>query len=142
LTPMPRKIRRQLTEDELKLLEKLSAIRLPLDMICDILEIGETDLRELKKKNDNVRRAFRGGLAKSSRDVRTTLYHMAVREKNFQALRFWCETQENFKRADKLEISGIPNAAPIKVETHSVTKEELKESLIALRRANELTEDE
>lgn len=139
---MAKKPKRQLDERELKMLEKLEAIRLPSHMIAALLEISETQLRYLKKKNDTVRRVAIGGRAKASRDVRTTLYHMAVRDKNFQALKFWCETQEDFKRADKLEISGIPDAPPVQVETHTVTKEELKERLIQLRKANDLTEDE
>jgi hypothetical protein len=68
---------------------------------------------------------------------------MAVRDGNFQALKFWCETQEDgFKRTDRLEVAGIPDAPPIQIDTHTVTKEELKERLIALRKANDLTEDE
>ena len=151
---MAKKTKRQLTEKEINQLEAWSAIRLPMESIAALLDMALTELREASHKNDAVRRALEGGRAKAKGKVHRTLYDRAVGRPqytdengkvheeipvDFQALRFWCQTQEGFKTADKLELTGA-DGGPI--ENKQVTKEELIARVAALRIANDLTEDE
>ena len=137
---MPQKPRRQLTDQEIKLLEKYCALRLPMSVICNLLEMGETPILDQVKKRDEVRRAFYGGRAKATTEVHRTLFEMATKDKNFQALKFWCMTrEEGFKLKSTLELSG-PDGKPI--ESRELTKDELKARVMQLRHQNDLTSDE
>lgn len=151
---MPRRQKRKLTEKEIHQLEGWSAIRIPFEHMAALLDMGTTDLREAINKNDTIRRAIDQGRAKAKTMVHRTLYERAVGRKaykneegvivpeipvDFQALRFWCQTQEQMRTTEKLELSG-PEGGPI--ENTQVSKEELKARLLALRAANDLTDDE
>lgn len=124
---MPRKVRRQLTEKEIHKIEGWSAIRVPTAHMADLLNMARTDFQEQINKRDVVRRAIDEGRANGSTRVRGILYQKAVGQKahkddndqlipevppDMRALEFWCRTQEGFKVADRLEISG-PNEGPI-----------------------------
>lgn len=93
---------------------------------------------------DTLRASINGGRAKASRGVRGLLYQMAMgrqaryqRDKkgnivtdkqgkpilleaaiapDFQAVKFWCQTQEDFKIAGQFELSG-PGGGPIRVSS-------------------------
>lgn len=148
--PCNKKKARMLTEDEIKLLEQYSALRLPMDTISTLLKIDLMALRRLIKKHDNVRAALEEGRAKASTKVRQTLYLLATglqdknghynRQPEFQALKFWFHTQENVERPiQKIEISG-PQGMPI--QTKEMTKDELKAWVKKLREVNDLTDED
>lgn len=119
---MARKAPRKLTEKELGALEGYCVLRMPLDDIAILMGLGRDWLERAYKKNDEVRAAIDGGRAKSSTQIRTTLFQMAVGKKavtdekgkivqpaqppDFKAAKFWAQTQEGFTTKVQLEHTG------------------------------------
>lgn len=122
LGPLKKKPRRKLTADELKMLEGWSMVRLPMEDMAVLLGMSKDWLEHLYKKDAAVQSAIDGGRSNARGRVRKTLFSMAMGQKaqfnakgelvdpaktpDFQALKFWCQTQEGFKTADKLELVG------------------------------------
>lgn len=155
------KFKKKLDERDLKLLYELSALRMPTDQIAALLGMSKDTLERQVKANDAVRAAMVEGRAKSSHRARRTLYDRAmgrperrakdpvtgqeIVEKALEsepwALKFWCETQEGFKRADRLEITGA-GGEPIEVVkmTDKERREALKEQLRRVKMSDECEE--
>lgn len=125
-----------LTPKELEQLEQMAAINLPQGKIAAILRISESTLERMLKSTPAVREAYDLGRARASHNVRAVLFKMATRESvekevieitvdqngkeikrekkshrkavdpKFEATKFWCETQEDFKRTDVIETPG------------------------------------
>jgi len=120
------KSRRVLTPEELKVLREMSGVRLPFDMMATLLGMSHDTLNRLYKQSIAVRASIDEGRASASNTVRKTLFITAVgrqprtivdpetgerrtdpgQSPDVQAMRFWCETQEGFKRAEALELTG------------------------------------
>lgn len=114
-----KKTRRVLSTDELKLFEKYAAIRLPLEQVAALFDMSIDTLKRIMQKQDAARASWDQGRAKASSTARSTLWQKAFDQKNFQAMKFWCQTQEGFKTTDVVEIKGL--------EASNITDEELKE---------------
>lgn len=120
--------RRQFNEEELKHLKWLASIRLPQDIMASFFKNAKGDpmtpmaFDEVLRTQAAARHAFHEGTIRSKVDARGTLFRMAmgepevvagkptgrwIREPNWNALKFWCETQEGMKRAEKLEVTGL-----------------------------------
>jgi hypothetical protein len=147
---MARRQRRQLTEDEIRRLRQYGALRLPNEHIATLLNISETWLDHLLKRDNAARRALTEGRASASQSVRGTLYQLAngrpakigkerlpdgtVRDvvlepaipPDVPSLKFWCETQEGFKRADRLELTGA-DGGPIQTSAADAVKKIFKD---------------
>lgn len=152
--PQKKKVK-QLTMDDIKKVEAMAAVRLPNDMIATILGIGHNRFTKMLKLDAALREAMERGRANASGTVRNTLYQMAIgapavkgvdgkliepkKPPEFQALKFWCQTQEGFKIADKIELSG-PDGAPI--ATTDKTREEKLALLKEINKKLKITEDE
>jgi hypothetical protein len=150
----------KLTSEQLKALEGMSKVRLPVDMMAAILGISKSTLERLTKGDAAVREAISRGRANASGLVRNTLFRLATekvevvektvegknvktktytREPDMRAMELWVTTQEGFKRTDKLEVTG-PDGGPI--ETTELSKKERAAAIKALDKKLRLTEDE
>jgi hypothetical protein len=114
------------TEKQISQVEAWSAVRVPMEHMASLLGISKDTLERAIKKNDALRAALDIGRAKASANVRTTLYNMGVIDKDFQALRFWCQTQEGFKITERQELTGA-DGAPI--ATTQLTPEQRRQEI-------------
>jgi len=155
---------RQFTPEEIKAIAGMAAVRLPTDQIATIMGMSKETFERRVKKDSALRDAIEKGRANASGTIRNTLYRMATTDREIveettigvgpkarkvvkkkkvgpdvNALRFWCETQEGFKRTEKLELSG-PGGKP--VEVSKISPEERKEILKKYNEKLALTEDE
>jgi hypothetical protein len=142
---------REFTETEIKQLRVFAGIRLPNEHMAAALGMSQDTFERALKKNDTARAAVLEGRASASKNIRGTLYSLALGVKNtgkkggykikpdYNALKFWCQTQEGFKSADRLELTGA-NGGPI--ETTQETQEERLKRIAELNKKLELTEDE
>lgn len=134
--------KRKLSDDDLKAIEGMAKVRLPTDMMATILGIGKTTFERWTKTNAALSNAIAKGRANGSGKVRNTLFSMATNERHkdqFQALKWWTATQEGFKTADRIEITG-PEGKPI--EVRQMSAEERIAALKELNRKLKLTDDE
>ena len=114
--------------EDLATLEMLAGIRIPQYQMASFFKnaFGEKmnpEGFETHLRHDNAaRNAMIEGRSKAATKIKNTLYQMAVgeetmdvrgrptgkylREPDMAAMRFWCETQEGFKREEKLQISA------------------------------------
>ena len=149
-----KKPRRRLTDEEIIKIEAWSAIRIPMESMAALLNMAVSQLENEINRRPEIQQAIASGRAKGKLKPVRTLYERATGREaytdekgkfheaipvDFQALKFWLQTQEGFKTSDKVEISG-PNGAPI--ETKECTREELEARLLLLKKQNELTSDE
>lgn len=137
------KHKRKLTPEELDLIEGCSALNMPYDQMAVLLKTSASTFDRMIKTYPALREALARGRTRGSRHARTTLYTMATgspeqklrdketgevtkiipaKEPDFQALKFWCQTQEGFRSADRLELTGA-NGAPL----HSADDQSLRE---------------
>lgn len=134
-----------LTQKELDQISGMAAVRLPMEMIATLMGFGSKDTLEKRvKKDPALRSAIDRGRANASGKVRNHLYAMQFDETlppqiRFQAGKFWAQTQEGFKTADRLELTGA-DGAPIEVT--KLTSEERMAAIKALDKKLALTEDE
>jgi hypothetical protein len=127
------KHKKNLTKEQLELLQKLSGIRLPMDQIATMLDISYDTLDRMSKSSGAVRAAIDKGRAKGSSLYRQTVYQMAVGEKNPRMLEFWGKTQEGFKTADRLELTGADGGPVNTLSLDHLSDEELETRLAALK---------
>ncbi len=157
--------RRQLTDADIKQIEGMSAIRLPMDQIAHLLGMSESVLAEAIKRSKSARQALDRGRANASAKFRSTLYRTALGEidreqvtievdsetgkelsrtvkivptknkPNDRMMELWARTQEGFKMTDRHELVG-PRGGPILTAT--LTKEQLA---LQLKQFRELDED-
>lgn len=117
-----------LTPEQLDTLKQLAMIKLPIEQCAHVLKISGDTLTHLIKNDDTVNTVYHEGASSGSRGVRATLFQMAMGKKpkldpqtgvvietgeapDFQALKFWCQTQEGFKSADRIEVTGADGQA-------------------------------
>lgn len=129
------------TPEQLKVIKESAAIRLPIVQIATLLGISHDTLQRACVYDDATRASMEMGRTKASRKIRKTLFNMATKDKNFQALRFWCITQEGFRETNHIEHTGA-DGGPITSATVSSPEDRAQEldRLTALR-AEVLTED-
>jgi hypothetical protein len=158
---MPRK--KKLSDKQYELIRNLAIIRLPRHMMATSLNMSKSMFDTLAKKDARMRQVLEDGNATASKNVRKTLYAMAVGHReivektvtaeglittkiiqtevpaDFQALRYWCDTQEGFKKTEKFEITGS-DGGPIEVGAPDPVK--LAKRLKQLREINALDESD
>lgn len=149
---MPRKRKVQLSDEAMKMIEGMAAIRLPNEYIATILGISRETFDEMVKTDETLRNTIMQGIARSKSKVFKTLYTSAVgreplyaklpdgsyqldaygrpivldpgSEPNDNLLKFWCQTQERMKLEDnKIEITG-PGGGPIESRVVHMTIEQ------------------
>lgn len=119
---MPRH-KRKLTEEQIESCRRMAALRMPHEYMASILGIPRDTFEKMIKSIKPLRKAILEGRASAHQNVRITLYQKAmgkpaVKDLNgnviepeipgdFQALRFWSETQEGFKKTERIEIPGL-----------------------------------
>lgn len=113
------KKRRVLNEDELKKLRYFSGIRLPNEHMAAMFGMKKDAFEHMIGKDAVARSALEEGRGAASNKIRGLLYIRATEDKDFQALKFWCETQEGFAKTENLNISGS-------VEISAISDEELE----------------
>ena len=98
----------EFTPDQIKEIETLSAVRIPMDHIAQYFGITKKTLESIVKRDEAVRFALEQGRAKAKILAHKLLYIRATDEKNydFQSLKFWLQTQEGFSVTEKHELSG------------------------------------
>lgn len=128
--------RRMLNEAELEQLASLSAIRVPQYQMATFFKnakgepMSPESFADLLSYDVAARQAIIDGRAKASTKVRNTLFQLAngeehmdekgrptgkyIREPKLEALKFWCQTQEDFKIAERHEHTG-KDGAPLQV---------------------------
>jgi hypothetical protein len=139
---MPRIKKRVLDEKELKQLEGMAAIRLPLDQIATLLGFGSERALSLYLARDTAARLrMNEGRGKAAANFRQTAYALAMKSgpQQMRAVEFWGRTQEGFKTTDAIELSGPSGGA---IETKDMSKEEVQEAAMAMARKLCLVEDE
>lgn len=152
---MGRNKKTKFNDDQIKMIEHLSGIRLPMEHLATILGISKDTLEKMIKTDDKVRSAILGGRAKASSNVRKTCYQMAIGRRaerdpitgemipaqapDFQALKWWTATQEGFKQADRLEITGA-DGKPI--EMAQMSSEERIAAIANLNKKLKFSDDE
>lgn len=146
---------RQFTEEEFKILYELAALKMPLDQIAQVMRMHEQTLQRMMKNDERVHDTIVRGRNDTSRQVRATLYQMAVGKKqrmpekdrngkiimpaqkavdaDFQALRFWCETQEGFKRSESLDVKMNFGEGPLSEEEREKRTDKILDRLAAHR---------
>lgn len=109
-----------LTAEQLKLLEQLSAIRLPQEQMivmlnaaapAEVNKVSESTFERMVKTTDSVREAFFGGRSRAAANIRQHAYGMCFDKKippqtRHQATKWWTATQEGFKTTSQLEHTG------------------------------------
>lgn len=143
--------RNKLSEEQLKLLENLSGMRMPVEQIAHLLGMKEGVYREMLRTDATMRKRVAKGRSEASFNFRKTAFQRALGqtakvevhihhdekgketrrenkvvqarvEPSDRMIEFWGKTQEGFKSADRLELIG-ENGGPIKVRGQS--REEL-----------------
>jgi hypothetical protein len=146
---------RKFTSDEIEQIRQMAAVRLPVHQMAANLGMSHDTFERMLKKDSAARASIDKGRDTASRAFRGRLFQVAMgqeekRDKfglivkpgiapDVQAMKFWAETQEGFKRAEKLEISG-PDGKP--VEIVSLTPEQKLEVAKKLQEKLKLTDDE
>jgi hypothetical protein len=133
IKPRAPQIKKTLTPEQIKYLRFLSGIRLPMDHIAALFEMSKDTLEHLAKKDAAVRSAIIEGRAKFSTKIRKRLAEMAEAG-DFQALKFWCQTQEGFKIEERLEVTG-KDGGP--VQTVALSRKDRLREIEKLRKARE-----
>lgn len=150
--------RRKFTPEECELMKKLSGIRVPRHQMCQFFKnkkgqpYTDAGFEEAITYCSAARNAIIEGRSKASTKVRNTLFQLATgeevvgpdgkptgmfrRDPDMSALRFWCETQEGFKRADAAALAKAIESSAAKTEA------ELKAEIEARLRKRALTEEE
>lgn len=88
----------------------------------------------LYKTNEQFKAAVNEGRSLASLKARETLFTMAVKDKNFQALKFWCQTQEGFKITTRIEGELGED------DTRDVTQS-LEQKLVEFKNISRMIED-
>lgn len=129
------------TKDDLKKIEGMAAVRLPNDMIASIMGISKETFARMVKTDAALRDVIDSGRSNFSGKVRNTLAKMATTPGKDQmaALKFWCQTQEGFKSADRIELTGADGGP---VEVAELSNAERKKAIAALSKKLKLTDDE
>lgn len=156
-----------LSPEQIKSLEQMCAFRMNQRDIAAILGISETTLQRLLKYSQPAREAADRGRAKGSLKAYSTAFQLAtghevekevvkynahrgryetvkVMEKvppDSNMLRFWLQTQEGWRRTDKIELSG-PGGGPIAIEEMTPEQREKRiDHLLKIRARIQALED-
>lgn len=140
---------RRLTPEEIDQLRVFSGIRLPMEHIAGIFGMSKDYLEKIIKKDNAAQTAISEGRGSASKNVRGTLYTRAIGVKNkdgswkidpdMTAMKFWCSTQEGFKSADRIELTGPGGGA---ILTATLSDEEREAEIKRLMAFRQLTDDE
>ncbi len=131
----PAETLRVLTAEEIIKIQAWSVVKLPREHMAALLSISVDTFDDIVKRQDAVRTALESGRGQGSINIRQTLYWKAMgkpAEKDakgkvikpatppdFQAMKFWCQTQEGFKTHDVVEFRNG--------EASALSDEELEE---------------
>jgi hypothetical protein len=144
--------RRLLTESELSLLESLGGVRLPMKDIASMFKMSNgnpmslSTLEETINYQEAARDALMRGRARAKGKIHSTLFQLATGERDetnklwkvkpdMSALRFWCETQEGFKRSEAADLTDA-------LKTSSLPPEEREAEIKRLLAQRSLTYEE
>lgn len=156
------------TEDDLKKISGMAAVRLPHEHIARIMGMDHDAFERRIKKSAALRAALLDGRANASGTYRTTAYRLATERRKVEVVtqktylrkgkevtvkstkvhweepdasmvQFWGKTQEGFVSTEKVELSGPDGKA---IEVKKVDPEKRKEILEKLNKSLKLTEDE
>lgn len=135
---MSKRIR--LTPEQIKMLEGMAAIRIPMEQMAMILGISKDGLEKYAKRNKETKAALEKGRAAGSQKVYQTAFQLATgyvrtyeaewfnpNTKRWETrtaresvppdpkmLQFWLKTQEKWREVDRLELTG-PDGSPMSV---------------------------
>jgi hypothetical protein len=110
---MPRKKPKKLTPEQIKTIEQASALRMDMRDIAALVGCSQTQLEEMVKKTDEVRRALLEGRAKASHRVGAVLMNQILAG-DAKAIALWYRFIEQRASIVKNEHSG-PEGGPIQV---------------------------
>ena len=113
-----------LSPDKIEFLKRMCALKMPDEKKAAILGMHLTQYRELLIRNDELRNDLETISTVSSAEFYRTLYDMAVKEKNMQAMTLWARTREDFTYKHKVELTGA-DGGPIRSEVSTISEEEL-----------------
>ena len=140
---------RRFTPDEIKRLRTYGALRMPFKQMAALLNTDADYLVELMKQQPEARNAYDEGRAEASQKVRGTLFQRATGvkkpdgtwdvEPSMLALKFWCETQEGFKREEKIEIVGL-DGGPVAIASMTPEQRAAEIEKLILKRKQSLDE--
>ena len=118
----PKKARRKLTEEELVRLKEFGMVNLSMAKCAVMLGMSAPTLERIMKKDAATREAKEIGRITAEFNIRKTILGMATGQPakydkagklmraeqvpDLTAAKFWAQTQEGFKTADKLELVG------------------------------------
>lgn len=132
-----KKPRRKFTKDDLQKIEAMYSYDLATEHIAALLDLSDTWYCQLLKKDAALQFAKRLGKAKASLKVKRKLWEK-IELGDMRAIELYLKSKENYTTTNKMELSG-PEGKPI--ESTEVSMEELKARVLALRKANDLTDD-
>lgn len=138
------------TEEQIRQIKQMAQVKLPTIQMASILGMSHDTFERRMKKDPAARASLEKARDAGSLKLRATLYNMAMGTPadplqgrlavppDFQAAKFWAQTQEGFKTADRLEVTGADGKP---VQTEDVTPEERKAKVASLAAKLKIIED-
>lgn len=91
---------RWLTDDEIKKIEMMAGWHMTLDQMAALIGIASITLDRRLADQEGVREAYARGKAKSSLEVRSVAYNLAISGNHPGVTMFWLRCKENFEEKD------------------------------------------
>lgn len=131
---------RKFSESELILIQQMYEMEIPEEHIATMVGVCRDWYNELLKKpgSDALRCAKKAGKAAVILAAHRSMWDK-IKTGDWPATKFWLERKGGYASQNKIELSG-PEGGPI--ESSQLSREELKAKVMALRAANDLTDDE
>jgi hypothetical protein len=109
---------------KIEMLKRMCALKMPDEKKAALLGMSLSMYRELIIKHDDLRQDLETISTISSAEFYRTIYDMAVKDKNMQAITLWARTREDFTYKHKVELTGA-DGGPIRSEVSTISEEEL-----------------
>ncbi len=122
---MPR-ANKKLTDEQLKIVEALSAYRVPMEAIASKLGISKKTLERCVKRDKRTNDALLKGRAESTASLFKTAYSMANSGKMPVMTIFYLKTQHGWKDVQSVENLG-PDGKPYKLNDEKSFEEKMEE---------------
>lgn len=118
------------SDEQIRLMESLSAHGTPLEDIAAELGVCKDTLERRMKIDDNINAAIKRGRRRAKIKARKTLFDMAFVDKSVPMAIFWAKTQLGWAEPkQQIEISTNTPTVNLTVGKKSLTKEDIKNAM-------------
>lgn len=99
-------IHRKFTDEEVRQIEVMGGLGMPMDQIAAVFDISKDTLEDRVKDDPRIKAAIKRGRAKASSKVRQTAFQMAVSGESPAMTIFWLKVRERWREQDDAKTIG------------------------------------